>query len=77
MFLVAATTLADRVSEERLSDGALYPRIADLRPISRAIAIAVAREACASGLARMMSDDEVEAAVDASIWAPDYSAVRA
>jgi malic enzyme len=46
MFLVAATTLADRVSAERLSDGAHYLRIADLRPISRAIAIAVAREAC-------------------------------
>ena len=73
MFLVAATTLADQVTTRRLSDGALYPRIAELRPISRAIAIAVAREACASGVAPMMSDDDVEAAVDASIWVPDYS----
>ena len=75
MFLVAATTLADQVSAERLNDGALYPRIADLRRISRAIAIAVAREACASGAAPAMSDDAVEAAVDASIWAPDYGAL--
>ncbi len=77
MFLVAATTLADRVSAERLSEGALYPRIADLRPISRAIAIAVAREACASGVAPAMSDDDVAAAVDASIWAPEYGALPA
>ncbi|HUK73705.1 MAG TPA: NAD-dependent malic enzyme [Streptosporangiaceae bacterium] len=75
MFLVAAATLAERVSAERLNDGALYPRIADLRPISRAIAIAVAREACASGVAPTMRDDDAVAAVDASIWAPDYSAL--
>ena len=75
MFLVAAITLADRVTTRRLSDGALYPRLSELRPISRAIAIAVAREACASGVASMMSDSEVEAAVDASIWAPDYSSL--
>ena len=77
MFLVAATTLADRVTMRRLRDGALYPRLAELRPISRAIAIAVAREACASGAAPMMSDGDVEAAVDAAIWAPDYSALPA
>jgi malic enzyme len=77
MFLVAATTLADRVSAERLNDGALYPPIADLRQISRAIAIAVAREACGSGVAPMMSDDDAAAAVDAAIWAPDYSALPA
>ncbi len=76
MFLVAATTLADRVTMRRLSEGALYPRIAELRPISRAIAIAVAREACSSGVAPMMSDEEAAAAVDAAIWAPDYSALR-
>ncbi|MGE5285662.1 MAG: NAD-dependent malic enzyme [Micromonosporaceae bacterium] len=73
MFLVAATTLAGMVSRERLDQGALYPPLADLRPISRAIAAAVAREACTCGVAPMMSGDEVEAAVDGAMWTPEYS----
>lgn len=72
MFLVAATTLAGMVSADRLAEGALYPRIARLRPISREIAIAVAREASESGVARAMSGEEIEAAVDGEIWEPDY-----
>ena len=51
MFLVAATTLAGLTSAERLAQGALYPRLAELRSISRAIAVAVAREAQESGVA--------------------------
>ena len=71
MFLVAATTLAELTSAERLTHGALYPALADLRPISRAIAIAVARQAHDSGVARSTSDD-IEASVDAAMWLPDY-----
>ena len=42
MLLVAATTLADMVPTERLEQGAIYPRLTELRSISRAIAVAVA-----------------------------------
>jgi malate dehydrogenase (oxaloacetate-decarboxylating) len=76
MFLVAATTLAGMISGQRLDQGALYPRLGDLRPISRAIAIAVAREAHDSGLARMTTGS-IETAVDEAMWTPDYSAVLA
>jgi malate dehydrogenase (oxaloacetate-decarboxylating) len=72
MFLVAARTLAGLVPPDRLAGGALYPGLGDLRPISRAIAIAVAREARESGLARIPDGQHIEAAVDAAIWAPDY-----
>jgi len=74
MFLVAATTLAGMISAQRLDQGALYPRLSDLRPISRAIAIAVAREACDSGLARMTTGS-IEEAVDEEMWTPSYSSV--
>ncbi len=72
MFLVAATTLAGMTSSERLARGALYPCLADLRPISRAIAVAVAREAHESGVAAS-PDDDIESAVDAAMWLPDYA----
>lgn len=71
MFLAAAHALADAVAPERLDAGALYPPINDLRATSRAVTLAVAREAIASGLARS-SPDSIEADVDAAMWWPDY-----
>jgi malic enzyme len=76
MFLVAATTLAELVPEERIENGAIYPRLTQLREISRTIAIAVAREARDSGLAPKLSDAELEAAVDACIWTPEYNCFK-
>ena len=72
MFLAAATTVANHVSKERLAAGALYPRLADLRTVSRAIAIAVAAEAVASGVASMPLGQDIGAAVDAAMWTPEY-----
>jgi malic enzyme len=71
MFLVAATTLAELTAPERLAQGAIYPSLADLRQISRAIAVAVAREAHDCGVAAGPYED-AEAAVDAAMWQPSY-----
>jgi len=76
MFLVAATTLAGMVPAERIEHGAIYPRLTDLRSISRAIAIAVAREGRDQRVAPMATDAEIESAVDASVWTPQYEALR-
>ena len=75
-FLVAARTLAGIVAPERLACGALYPPVADLRSVSRQIAIAVVQTigtvdgdplpAGAEGAALAAE------AVDAAIWWPDY-----
>jgi malate dehydrogenase (oxaloacetate-decarboxylating) len=72
MFLVAAHELADLVSAERLQTGALYPPVAGLRAVARAIAIAVARKARDDGRGLVVSDSEIEAAVDRTTWWPDY-----
>ena len=53
MFLLAARTLADAVSADRLASGALYPPVDDLRDVSRTIAVVVATEAVRAGLAGM------------------------
>ncbi len=75
MFLAAAETLASMVTPDRLSAGALYPRLADLRKVSRAIAIAVAEQACECGVARLAAGQDVDACVAAAMWTPDYRPV--
>lgn len=72
MFLAAAETLAAMVPEDLLEAGGLYPRLGELRSISRSIACAVARAARDDGVGRHLDDAQVEAAVDASTWDPTY-----
>jgi malic enzyme len=76
MFLAAAEVLAGMVSNERLSNGALYPTVSDLRKVSRQVAVRIVREARDSGLGRAFRDDHIEAAVDAAMWYPDYVRYR-
>jgi malate dehydrogenase (oxaloacetate-decarboxylating) len=72
MFLAAARVLGSLTSEDRLDRGALYPPIAQLREVSRAIAVAVAREARDTGVGRGLDDDELEGAVTRAMWYPAY-----
>ncbi len=75
MFLVAATTLAGLVGDERIEQGAIYPSLSELRSISRAIAVAVALEARDEGVAPMATDAEIGAAVDRCVWTPRYESI--
>ena len=74
MVLVAARVLADAVTPERRAVGALYPPIGSLRDVSRGIALAVAREAIASGLAG--PNERLEEEVDRAMWWPAYVPYR-
>jgi len=74
MFLAAADTLASLVGPDRLSAGALYPRLGDLREVSRAIAIAVAERARECGVAHLDADQDVTSRVEAAMWTPNYPA---
>jgi malic enzyme len=72
MFLVAARALASAVSDDRLAQGALYPPVEALGTISKAVAVAVAAEAAASGLAGIPTDTDLDRAVGEAMWWPDY-----
>ena len=72
MFLVAARTLAGQVDEERLAAGALYPPVQSLAKISGEVALAVAREAVRSGVARVGAGTDLETVVDEAMWWPSY-----
>ncbi len=75
IFLVAAQTLAEAVSDERLRQGALYPDQSELRSVSAAIAEAVVRYASERHLGRIIADDEIAQLVADSSWYPEYVAV--
>ena len=73
MFLVAARTLADLVTEEDLALGRIYPSLTLIREVSVKIATQVAKEAIRSGLAAIhLDDDEIECAIRASLFRPAY-----
>ena len=72
MFIVASRALADATPEERLRQGSLYPCQADLRAVSRAVAVAVGRAARDGGVGRHLDEEELERAVDAMMWQPRY-----
>ncbi len=72
MFLLAAATLAEMVSPERLAAGALYPAISELREVSRQIAAKVVCQSRDCGVGRLYRDEEVMDAVDSAIWYPAY-----
>jgi len=72
MFLIAAHTLAEQVSDAELADGSAYPRIVRIRDVSAAIATRVAEYAFEAGLAGVERPDDVGMAVRASMYDPRY-----
>lgn len=72
MFLVAARTLAEMITPDRLDAGAIYPDQSMLRTVSRAIACSVMRESRRLNLGRQMPDDAIEGMVDNAMWFPVY-----
>jgi len=74
MFMVAAVALSE--SSPALTDpqGSLLPSLDDIRAVSRRIALAVARQAQAEGLADKTSDDELERRIEQTTWEPRYAA---
>lgn len=71
MFLAAARTLAETVSDEDLERGSLYPALSEVREVSLKIGVAVADYAYRHGLARNERPADLEAAVKAFMYKPE------
>ncbi len=73
MFLVAARTLAELVTEEDFALGRIYPSLTRIREVSIKIAVKVARESIRAGLAVITpDDDQIECVVNQSVYQPIY-----
>ncbi|RIK67653.1 MAG: NAD-dependent malic enzyme [Planctomycetota bacterium] len=73
IFLVAARTLAEMVSPERLKCGAIYPDQSMLREVSRRIAGNVIREARRRNIGRLIPEEQIDVVVRQHMWYPDYA----
>ena len=72
MFLVAAKAVAAAVSAEDLQQGRLYPPVPKVREVSLDVAVAVAKEAYASGLASCPQPDDLRQYVRELMYQPVY-----
>lgn len=72
MFLTAARSLADQVSEDDLASGTLYPPLANIRAVSKTIAVDVADKAYDRGLARNERPGDLEDYIGSLMYQPVY-----
>lgn len=76
MLMAAAQAVAATVDPQTVG-ASLLPQVADLRSTSTLVAIAVARAAQQEGVAEVADRGDLEAAVHAAMWQPEYRPVRA
>ncbi len=72
MFNAAAQALADALSTEEMARSQVYPEVARLRAVTRAVAVAVVRQAADEGIGRSLDESDVEEEVAAAMWSPEY-----
>jgi malate dehydrogenase (oxaloacetate-decarboxylating) len=76
MFVAAARALSELSPVHRDPSAPLLPSLDQVRNVSRHVAIAVAQQAQASGLAPVTSHEELLASIDANMWMPRYLPYR-
>jgi malate dehydrogenase (oxaloacetate-decarboxylating)(NADP+) len=72
MFMAAARSLADQVTQADLDQGSLYPPLKNIRDVSAHIAAAVASVAYRNGLARVPEPADPVAFMKAQMYEPRY-----
>jgi malate dehydrogenase (oxaloacetate-decarboxylating) len=73
MFLAAARTIAEMSPAKHDPQANLLPPLVRSRELSFHVAMAVARQALTDGLAAVVSDEALGAAVKAKMWEPVYA----
>ena len=72
MFLAAARSLADQVTEGDLATGTVYPPLSNIRSVSRTLAIDVAEKAFELGVAQIDKPTDLEDYIESLMYQPVY-----
>jgi malate dehydrogenase (oxaloacetate-decarboxylating) len=72
MFVAAARALSRLSPVHTDPTASLLPPLADVREVSREVAVAVAAEAQRAGVAEQTRPEEIGRRVDAKMWTPRY-----
>jgi len=72
LFLTAAKTLSEMVSDKNIEEGAIYPRLNEIRIISLEIALAVAENAFDLGIARNKRPKNLKQTIIDYMFNPNY-----
>ena len=72
MFITAAETLADLVSDNDLEKGRLFPPLTDIREISRDIAVKVAEVAFDKNIARVSRPRNLMKTIEEMMFSSKY-----
>ncbi|KAF0852264.1 mitochondrial malate dehydrogenase (decarboxylating) [NAD-malic enzyme] [Andalucia godoyi] len=77
MFYRAALTLVETVPKEDLERGIIFPRISNIRDVSRIVAINVVKQAIEDGVARVKIPEgkTIDDLIDEYRWEPKYPAI--
>jgi malate dehydrogenase (oxaloacetate-decarboxylating) len=76
MFMAAAKVLAECSPSKNNPEANLLPALTDIRQVSLKVAIAVAKEAIATGLAEFDSTETLEQYIQKMMWVPEYITYR-
>lgn len=72
MFMAAADTLAAQTPAAGARGASLLPDVASIRDVCKAVAVAVGTQAQAEGVAPKTTAEELQQAIEATQWWPDY-----
>jgi len=72
MCMAAARALAELSPTRTDKTAPLLPPVDQLREVAQAVALAVARQAQADGVAEPCDDESLAARIEAHVWEPTY-----
>ena len=76
MFIAAARALSECSPARQAETASLYPRVEDVREVSRRVALAVGMAAQQAGVSEQTSAEELERRVTKTMWTPHYPRLK-
>ncbi len=75
MFIIAAEAVAEQVTMEDFEMGLIYPQVKDILKVSLNVAVRVAEEIFASGLAGIEKPEDIRAFIKSKMFVPMYKSM--